>query len=86
MSKPGSRSASSGNSRNSDRQNASIVLMAISEIRSRSATHRALSNSERAAAVLSSRTMRSRISVAALRVNVMARMLAGSTPAFSRLT
>ena len=38
------------------------------------------------AAPRSSRRMRSRISAAALRVNVIARMLAGSTPAFSRLT
>ena len=38
------------------------------------------------AAPRSSRMMRSRISAAALRVNVIARMLAGSTPALSRFT
>ena len=39
--RPGSRSASSGNSRSSDRQNASIVLMAMSAVRSRSSRQRA---------------------------------------------
>src|SRR5581483_420219 len=41
--------------------------------------------SPRAAASRSVAMMRSRISVAALRVNVIARMFAGSTPALSRL-
>ena len=38
---PGSRSASSGNSRRSERQNASMVLIAMSPSRSRSSCHRA---------------------------------------------
>ena len=46
-SKPGSRSASSGNSRSSDRQNASIVLIAISPRRSRESIQRARSISDR---------------------------------------
>ena len=49
ISKPGSMSASSGNSRSSDRQNASIVLMAISPRRSRRSSQRARSSSDRAA-------------------------------------
>ena len=85
MSKPGSRSASSGNSRSSDRQKASIVLIAISPRRSRSSTQRARSSSDARAAARSSGRMRSRISAAALRVKVIARMFAGSTRALSRL-
>ena len=46
----------------------------------------ARSNSTASAARRSSRMIRSRISAAALRVNVIARMLAGSTPRVSRLT
>ena len=65
---------------------ASIVLIVMSVVRSRSSRHRAGVRSPAAAAVLSVAMMRSRISDAALRVKVMARMLAGSTPAFSRLT
>jgi len=61
-----------------------MVLIAISPRRSRSSTQRRRSSSDRSAATRSSVTMRSRISVAALRVNVIARMFAGSTPARSR--
>ena len=50
------------------------------------APSRAAGISPRAAAARSVDTMRSRISAAALRVNVIARMLDGSTPARSRLT
>ena len=82
--KPGSRSASSGNSRSSERQKASMVLTAMSPVRSRSSRQRAAGISPRSAATRSDDRMRSRISVAALRVKVTARMWAGSTPAFSR--
>ena len=51
MVKPGSRSASSGNSRSSDRQNASIVLIAMSPRRSRRSRQRAASISPVAAAL-----------------------------------
>ena len=80
MVKPGSRSASSGNSRSSERQNASMVLIAMSPSRSRRSRQRAASISPVAAALWRLCRMRSRISAAALRVKVIARMLAGSTP------
>ncbi|MNC88851.1 hypothetical protein D3C83_47170 [compost metagenome] len=86
MEKPGSTPASSGNSRTSDRQKASIVLIAMSAVRSRSSRQRAGAISPRAAAARSEATIRSRISAAALRVNVIASTLIGSTPARSRLT
>ena len=86
MSNPGSRSASSGNSRRSERQNASMVLIAMSPSRSRSSCHCARSISDRSAADASSWRMRSRISAAALRVKVIARMFDGSMPRFRRLT
>jgi hypothetical protein len=86
ISNPGSRSASSGNSRSRDKLNASIVLIAISPRRSRISFHLLLSSSDLAAAAFSSRTMRSRISAAAFLVNVIARMFPGSTPALSRFT
>src|SRR3954467_13351447 len=85
MSNPGSRSASSGNSRKSDRQNASIVLIATSPSRSRTAFQWARSNSDWLAPAFRLRRIRSPLPAAALRVNVIARMLAGSTPAFRRL-
>ena len=63
-----------------------MVLMVMSAVRSRSSRQRAGEISPRAAAARSVARMRSRISAAALRVNVIARMFAGSTPARSRLT
>ena len=81
---PGSRPASSGNSRSSDRQKASMVLTAMSPVRSRSSRQREGAISPRSAARRSDARMRSRISVAAFRVKVTARIWTGSTPAFSR--
>ena len=85
-SNPGSTSASSGNSRRSDRQNASIVEMAMSPSRSRRSRQFRASSCDVRLASFSRSTMRWRISAAALRVNVIARMWSGSTPARSRLT
>jgi hypothetical protein len=62
------------------------VLIAMSASRSRSSIQRARSMSDRAADARSSCRIRSRISAAALRVKVIARMCAGSMPAFNRLT
>jgi hypothetical protein len=63
-----------------------MVLIAISPTRSRSSRQRDAAISPLAAAVVRLAMMRSRISAAALRVNVIARMFAGSTPARRRLT
>ena len=62
-----------------------MVLIAMSSVRSRSSRHRAGENSPRAAVARNVEMIRSRISVAALRVKVIARMFDGSTPARSRL-
>ena len=85
ISKPGSRLASSGNSRSSDRQNASMVLMSTSPDRSRMSRQSCWSGPAASARFRSSLRMRPRISAAAFRVNVIARMFAGSTPRLSRL-
>ena len=61
-----------------------MVLMAMSPTRSRSSRQRFRPASLSAAAWRSAAMIRSRISAAALRVNVIARMFAGSTPAPSR--
>ena len=84
--KPGSSPASRGNSRSSDRQKASIVLIATSDRCSRSIFHRRGSMPPCSAECLSVARIRSRISAAALRVKVIARMCRGSTPARTRLT
>ena len=63
--------------RSSDRQNASIVEMAMSLSRSRRSRHRRASSWDSRLASFSRSTMRWRISAAALRVNVIARMLSG---------
>jgi len=62
-----------------------MVLIAMSSVRSRSSRQRAGAISPRAAASRSVAMIRSRISAAALRVKVIARMFDGSTPARSRL-
>ena len=82
--KPGSRSASRGNSRSSERQKASMVLIVISPSRSRSSRQRASPARERAASCFNSSTIRSRISAAACRVKVIASTFRGSTPARNR--
>ena len=82
--KPGSRSASSGNSRSSDRQKASMVLIVISPSRSRSSRQRASPARERAASCFNSSTIRSRISAAACRVKVIASTFSGAIPARNR--
>ena len=73
-SNPGSTSASSGNSRSSDRQNASIVEIAMSPRRSFKPRHRSPSIDDSRLASTSRSMIRSRISAAAFRVNVIARM------------
>ena len=74
-----------GTSRSSDRQKASIVVISISASRSVRSRHRDGAISPCAAAARRLPTIRSRISAAALRVKVMARMLAGLTEAFSQV-
>src|SRR5207248_1186804 len=66
--------------------NASIVEIAMSPIRPRKSRHRAASRGDSRLASRSRSTIRCRISAAALRVNVIARMLAGPTPARRRWT
>jgi hypothetical protein len=63
-----------------------MVLMATSPVRSRNSRQRAGVNSPRAPAVRSVVRIRSRISAAAFRVKVSARISDGSTPSRSRLT
>ena len=79
---PGSTSASSGNSRSRARQNASMVEieMSVSALANLAPRARARSVSS-ARCCASSWRMRCRISAAALRVNVIARMFRGLTPA-----
>ncbi len=62
-----------------------MVEIEMSPSRSRSACQRAWSAGDSAASRRRSWTIRSRISAAAFRVKVMARMFVGSTPALSRL-
>ena len=81
ISNAGSTPASSGNSRRRPKQNASMVETWMSATRSVSARQRG--RNDRSARARASRvaSTRSRISAAALRVNVIARMWRGSTPA-----
>ena len=83
--KPGSTSASSGNSPSSDRQNASMVLIATSLRRPRSSRQVGSGIRPCSPSRVRSATMRARISAAALRVKVIARMRRGSMPRASRL-
>ncbi len=63
-----------------------MVLIAISARRPRSAFQTSSGMAPISARRVNSATIRARISAAALRVNVMASMRRGSTPARSRLT
>jgi hypothetical protein len=79
-SKPGSMPASSGNSRMSDRQNASIVEMAISARPSRKSRHLAADIWRRAVGLSEPRDDALPHFAAAFLVNVIARICSGSTP------
>ena len=85
-SKPGSTPASSGNSCSSDRQNASMVLMEMSPKASRISRQRSPLRLPRRWRSRNVAMTRCRISAAALRVKVIARMLRGATPTSSRRT